>query len=289
MPGRINVALEIVAAVSFLLTLWLLWQDRTASASVAVALSFGSVLFRVLPSLESFEILGLKAKLRERIEKVDEILDRLRRVATVFTKASVQNTTWSNRIGGLSYQNQAELLEEQVAELVSLGVASDLIDTVKRPALTMVSNDLVRHYCIVLEKVLPTYQNAYGRIIGELERVPLPDRAHDHAQTIENAKARQEGYSYSRYRDIVKTTPDRPEQVTTILKEINSLYQMSAADRSSLERFAQLLANYNEKIWLNKRMDLEVGDYLEKSDGERTFKEFFPNGPSGPDWDTYAS
>jgi hypothetical protein len=285
MPARINFFLELLAVVSFGLTLWLLWNDRTSSAGVSLALGFGAILFRVLPSLESFEILGLKAKLRERIEKADELLEHLRGVATVFTKVSIQNTTWSSRIGGLTYQIQSELLDEQVAELMKLDVSLEMIDSVRRPALAMVSYDLARRFVLVLEKVVRKYEEEYGRVRGALDRLPPDARSAEHGQQTERAVARQKLYSVSRYRDIFQSTPERPEHLSAVLSEVLSLYKLSAFDRVQLEKLAGKLAMLNQRIWTSKRMDAEVGEYLDESRAGRDFEELFPNGPTGPDWD----
>ncbi len=285
MPPRINFFLELLSVVSFGLTLWLLWNDRTSSAGVSLALGFGAILFRVLPSLESFEILGLKAKLRERIEKADELLEHLRGVATAVAKASIQNTTWSSRIGGLPYQTQSELLDEQVAELVKLNVAPDMIASVRRPALAMISHDLSRRFVRVLENVVRKYSEEYGRIRGTLDRVPTEARSDDHIQQTERAIARQQLYSYSRYRDIHQSTLDRPEDLSSLLSEMLSLYRLSAFDRIQLEKLAGKLTTLNKRIWTTKRMDAEVGEYLEESREGKDFEELFVNGPRGPDWD----
>ena len=279
--------LELLAVTSFVLTLYLLWQDRTSSAGVAVALSFGAVLFRVLPTLESFEILGLKAKLRERIEEADEVLEKVRRVASIATKAAVMNATWSNRWGGMSFDKQSSLLDEQARELAALGVTSDTIADVKRPALTMLSYDLASAFFEVIEKVTRPYSDAYGRVVGELGKVPETDKDHDHSEKLAAAKAAQSSYSFSRYRSVLEKVTERPEALESLMNEATSLYRWSAEDRKRLEALAKKMSAINSKVWSTGRMDEEAGKLLEKRGGDALFKEAFPNGPSGPDWNVY--
>lgn len=216
--------LEFLAVASFALTLYLLWQDRTSSAGVAVALSFGAVLFRVLPTLESFEILGLKAKLRERIEEADEVLEKVKRVASIATKAAVMNATWSNRWGGMSFDKQSALLDEQARELAALGVTSETIDDVKRPALTMLSYDLALAFFGVIENVIRPYSDAYGRVVGELDRVPDADVNQAHSERLAAAKAARASYSHSNYSNVRDKVTKKPEALEVLLNEAMSLY-----------------------------------------------------------------
>lgn len=83
MPKHITYALEVIALVAFAFALFLLWHDKTSSAGVAVVLSFGAILFRMLPDLEYIEILSLKAKLRNRLEEAEHVLVKLRGVASI--------------------------------------------------------------------------------------------------------------------------------------------------------------------------------------------------------------
>lgn len=130
------------------------------------------------------------------------------------------------------------------------------------------------------------YEHEYGRIRGILDRLVPEERQADHAQLSERAIARQLSYSLSRYREIVQSTPERPEHLSSILSEVLSLYRLSAADRIQMEKLAARLTRLNERIWTTKRMDSEVGEYLDESRREKDFEELFPNGPVGPDWDT---
>jgi hypothetical protein len=168
---------------------------------------------------------------------------------------------------------------------MKLGVTSEMIESVRRPALTMVSYDLSGRFVRVLEKILRKYEHEYGRVRGILDRVAPEARPPDHAQLSERAIARQASYSLSRYRDVYQSTPERPEHLSTILSELLSLYRLSAADRMQLEKLAARLTRLNERVWTTKRMDSEVGEYLDETRGEKDFEELFPNGPVGPDWD----
>jgi hypothetical protein len=169
---------------------------------------------------------------------------------------------------------------------MKLGVTSEMIESVRRPALTMVSFDLSGRFVRVLEKVVRKYENEYGRIRGTLDRVVPEARQADHAQLSERAIARQRSYSLSRYREIFESTPERPEHLSSVLSEVLSLYRLSATDRMQMEKLAARLTRLNERIWTTKRMDSEVGEYLDENSREKDFEELFPNGPAGPDWDT---
>lgn len=282
MPIRLNILLEIVTVLAFLLTMWLLINDRTASAGVSVALSFGAFILRLLPDLESFEILGLKAKLREKLLEADAILLKLKRVASTTAKATVINTTYSNRVGGADFKLQSELLDEQIRELEALEVGIETIKDVKRPALTMVSCDLARSFIVPLQEVLRVYDNAYGRLRGEKSSTS------DNPETIiSHAEARQKQYSLSSLNDWSALVRANPEKLGAILTEAISRFRFSQDDLGKLEEWRIVVTSKNDILWKSEKLHLEVGDFLRtNSSASDVLANMFPDGPAGPDWDT---
>ena len=282
MPIRLNILLEIVTVLAFLLTMWLLINDRTASAGVSVALSFGAFILRLLPDLESFEILGLKAKLREKLLEADAILLKLKRVASTTAKATVINTTYSNRVGGADFKLQSELLDEQIRELEALEVGIETIKDVKRPALTMVSCDLARSFIVPLQEVLRVYDNAYGRLRGEKSSTS------DNPETIiSHAEARQKQYSLSSLNDWSALVRANPEKLGAILTEAISRFRFSQDDLGNLEEWRIVVTSKNDILWKSEKLHLEVGDFLRtNSSASDVLANMFPDGPAGPDWDT---
>lgn len=282
MPRRLNILLEIVTGLAFMLTMWLLINDRTASAGVSVALSFGAFILRLLPDLESFEILGLKAKLREKLLEADEILSKLKRVASMTAKATVINTTYSNHIGGAGFELQSELLDEQIRGLEALEVGIETIKDVKRPALTMASCDLARSFIVPLQEVLRVYESAYGRLRGE------QGSTSDNSETIiRHAEARQKQYSLSSLNDWSALVRANPEKLGAILTEALSRFRFSLDDVRKLEKWRIVVTSKNDILWKSEKLHLEVGEFLRtNSSATDVFASMFPDGPAGPDWDT---
>ena len=62
------------AAISYCLTIYLLVNDKTVSATVAGAFTIALLLFYFLPIVESFEVFGLKARLRHGISEANRLL-----------------------------------------------------------------------------------------------------------------------------------------------------------------------------------------------------------------------
>jgi hypothetical protein len=118
-------------------------------------------------------------------------------------------------VGWDVYDKQSSLLDEQARELAALGVASETIADVKRPALTMLSYDLASAFFTVIEKVTKPYSDAYGRVVGELDKAPVNDKDQDHSEKLAAAKAAQSSYSFSRYRGVLDDVTEQPEVLET--------------------------------------------------------------------------
>jgi hypothetical protein len=289
MPKRISVLLEVLAVTSFGMTLFLLWSDKTSSAGVAVALSFGALLFRILPDLESFEILGLKAKLRERLQEADQILDIMRDQAEVTAKASILSIAWSNRFDGMKYSQQSELLDEHARVLKVLGIKDATINEVKKPALVMFSNDIATLFQQPLGLVISRYSEPYRQSVQEL-RQPLPDPEleTERARKSDHAKSRLASYDNKVVSEFFSDDwSARGEPIGSSLNVLVDKFRLSVNDRNALIAFAKKLSDVDAINWSIWRLGEEVGVFLETRDHKYSFSdEVFPDGISGPDWNT---
>lgn len=285
LPKYVTLGLEVLALLSFLLTLYLLWHDRTASAGVAVALSFGALLFRMLPDLESFEILGLKAKLREQIQEAEEILRSIRDVASVNSKAAVLGAIYTSRWGGVPYKTLSQILDDQTRMLGELGVSAEAIRDAKRPALEMTTRDAGHLFRTALEPVLLDYGNRYGKWVGDLMKLRDAASADFRPDNLTLASERQAAYSYSVANARWNRVQSTPEELGRVLTETLDLFRLSKPDREVMIGVIAELESFNRRNWHEMRL---AGDFeaLQKKypSASAAMEVLFPDGIAGPDW-----
>lgn len=132
------------AAILFLLTVYSLWLDRSATAAVSGALMVGLVLLNQLSIMESFEILSLKAKFVRRIDEAEDLLKRVRASAEVFARLNYWQVALGDRLSHMSWSQKRDLISDFDGLLGSLDIPHDRIGELKSPFLGIIALDLIR-------------------------------------------------------------------------------------------------------------------------------------------------
>jgi len=105
--------------------------ENVSGGVVCIATGFFFILITKF-NLESFEIFGLKAKLKNTIDEAEKIIAHLRGISIPISEISVSLTARSGRIGvPVSREKQIELIEEITKELKGIEVANREIERVK--------------------------------------------------------------------------------------------------------------------------------------------------------------
>lgn len=275
--------LPVFALVSFGFTFWHLWEDRTASAGTAAAIGFGLLLFRILPDLESIQVLGMQAKLRQRIAEADELMDALRNVASAQSRVAVLSVAYSNRLGGMDWEEKSETYDELMEQLSDIGIEQSAIDSIAEPYLRMASRDLLAIFTGGLYQVLPVYRKHYEERLKSLklgDTVPNDPGAQAELQTLQQtinalrAERVSELFSAGEdYRNIKRTGRSLLESM-----------QLAGTDAEHLDRLLSEVSQLSKELWDTKRIPNKTLGYLEKMQpsSEKKFKEYFPDGAAGP-------
>lgn len=106
LPEWLSWLLIPLSLASFCFMFWHLYQNNAASAGAAAAVSFACLGFRFLPDLESFQVLGMEMRLRRKLAEADDLMKHLQKVAEVQTCAAVLSIAYSNRMGGMSWDEK---------------------------------------------------------------------------------------------------------------------------------------------------------------------------------------
>lgn len=109
------------------------FQDKTASATATYGAGILCLIFSSLPLFQSFDILGMKGVLKEKIEEADELIEHLKAFSVPTTKLLISNLARSGRMGAkLPRQESYELCNEIVASMRKYGVEEADIEIAKR-------------------------------------------------------------------------------------------------------------------------------------------------------------
>lgn len=133
----------IVAAVGLLIVAVVLAiADRVPAASLMAGLFVVVVLFHYLPEMESFKAYGIEAKLRQRLNRADEILLKLKQTALASARLTYHTLGWGSRMGGHTQHERQAIADATDAALLSLGVEATEIDALKRDYILFALYDL---------------------------------------------------------------------------------------------------------------------------------------------------
>jgi hypothetical protein len=111
---------NVVALAFLILAFVLLFEDRAAAAAVSATVAIALLIMCYMPVIDSFEIFGLKAKLRQQVNEADKVLDSLREYATVSSKILYDQLKWSRIMAAPTIQetvNWYESLNKSLGEL----------------------------------------------------------------------------------------------------------------------------------------------------------------------------
>jgi hypothetical protein len=110
-----DIFLFFVAAPSMFALLCAVYQamnDKPLSAATLGTIFLVGALILFIPQLEVLKAWGVEAKLRQSLDRAEEIIDRLRRLSVISAKATYTATAWGGRIGGPSAREKQALLDQ---------------------------------------------------------------------------------------------------------------------------------------------------------------------------------
>lgn len=161
--------LPAAAAISFSAATWLALTDKTSSATLMAGVFAVSVLFHYFPQLESFKAFTVEAKLRETVDRAEEILGKIRRAAVSSAENTFHQLGWGNRMGSPGWAYKSQMADNTVSLLKDLGVDSKEIKRLTEPYIQLVALDL---YFIVQAVVNIRLQVRRHNIEAQLAALP---------------------------------------------------------------------------------------------------------------------
>jgi hypothetical protein len=150
----------ILSVGAFLQGLYLALQDKTAAASICLVAAILPVIFLQLPFVEYLKVLGLEAKLRERVNEADAIVGKLKRIASVSAQQLFTEAALAGRWGGESLSSKQDRAAQLTALLEDLDVSSSDITVAKKIYLRAIARDLAYIFFGVVRSLLNAKKHA---------------------------------------------------------------------------------------------------------------------------------
>jgi hypothetical protein len=110
-----------------------------------------STLLFYLPQLETLSAFGIEARLRNTLDRAEEIIDRLKKLAEVNAKVTYLTLAWGNRLGSPSAVEKQKVLDEMDAQLRALKVDEEERLAIARPLTALIGVDLYAAYSHVMD------------------------------------------------------------------------------------------------------------------------------------------
>jgi hypothetical protein len=126
---------------SLILAVFQAWHGKVVSAA-ALGLAFavcGMVLF--LSQVKTLKVWQVEVELRETLDRAEEIIGRVRKLAAISARASYLTIAWGNRLGTPTAKDKQVVLDDIDAQLTDLKVTSDERAVIVRPWVQMIRAD----------------------------------------------------------------------------------------------------------------------------------------------------
>jgi hypothetical protein len=152
MRDLLSFVIAAMAMVSLVCAIYEAMNQRSASSLSLATIFFLSTLLFYLPRLETLSALGIEVRLRNTLDRAEEIIDRLKKLAEVNAKVTYLTMAWGNRLGSPSYADKQKVLDEMDAQLLALNVDETERHNIARPLIALIGVDLYQIYSNVMER-----------------------------------------------------------------------------------------------------------------------------------------
>jgi len=152
-----DILLFFVAAMAVFALLGAVYQafnNEKGSAITLGSLFLVGTLVVFLPQLEFIKTFGVEAKLRQSLDRAEEIISRLRRLSAISARVTYLTMAWSNRWGQPTARERMTVLDDLNKQLEEINVPIEERRTVARPLVRMVGVDLHNVYTRVLDRYM---------------------------------------------------------------------------------------------------------------------------------------
>jgi hypothetical protein len=143
-----------MAMVSLICAIFEAMSQRNGSAVALMTIFLISTLLFYLPQLETFSALGVEVRLRKTLDRAEEIIERMKKLAEANAKVTYMTVAWGNRIGSPSAVDKQQLLDETDAQLRALNVDEGEREKIARPLVSLIGVDLYSAFSQVMERLV---------------------------------------------------------------------------------------------------------------------------------------
>lgn len=154
MKDLLSFVIAAMAMVSLVCAVYQGMNDRIASAGVLAGVFFLATALFYLPQLDTLSAYGVQVRLRNTLDRADEIIGRLKKLAEANAKATYMNVTWGNRLGSPPATDKQKVLDDIDAQLIALGVDASVRQEIAKPLIAMIGVDLYSTYSLVMDRLV---------------------------------------------------------------------------------------------------------------------------------------
>jgi len=198
----IDMKINIIFIVSLFLFAFggvLSYKNKTGSAIATYGAAILCLVFVYLGKFESFEGLGIKAKMKEQIREADATIKQLREISAVSSEATLTNLMAGSFMGGMKSEKRFELHDKIIDSLKKIGANQDQINEIE--------SDWKKGITII-----------YHRIIQDtVEQRKNPNQINAEAPE----EARKAGHEIEELLDFKNWVAPTPQQIKSVLEKYN--------------------------------------------------------------------
>jgi hypothetical protein len=130
-----------LGVVALILCVFQAWNGKIGSAAALGAAFVVCGVFLFLSQIKTFKVWEVQVELRETLDRAEEIIGRVRKLASISASASYLTIAWGNRIGTPPAREKQAVLDEIDNQLAELKVSPKELADIQRPFVKMVQLD----------------------------------------------------------------------------------------------------------------------------------------------------
>ena len=130
-----------LGVVALILCVFQAWSGKIGSASALGAAFVICGVFLFLSQIKTFKVWEVQVELRETLDRAEEIIGRVRKLAAISARASYLTIAWGNRLGTPPAREKQAVLDEIDNQLAELKVSPEELADIQRPFVKMVRLD----------------------------------------------------------------------------------------------------------------------------------------------------
>ncbi len=153
-----------LGVVALILCVFQAWNEKTGSATALGVVFVVCGVFLFLSQIKAFKVWEVQVELRETLDRAEEIIGRVRKLASISARASYLTIAWGNRMGTPPAREKQAVLDEIDNQLAELKVSPEELANIRRPFVKMVRLDffflfqgVLRQYATIVATELTAY------------------------------------------------------------------------------------------------------------------------------------